>query len=345
MDSIIHELGRHRAEKYLCDKYLRDGIVGRLLAVGLVLILAIQVSACNGGGGGSGGGQGDVQQAPQDYSGSGSRGSAPAPAPYVPPPPVTTAAAVLPDTGCDAKWPRRVRPNAQTAGELKYVDLIIACVNDSTGSLSLTNNSDMVWVFQSTPPVTLSQEKAAPEVTAFHEMAVATRLYAYSFMAPTETISVSSPPSTFEWVINPDLSLAWTLQSFALKQVEKKAVAAARTYLTSGSPVRQAIWDCSKAVYDASMKVPKVLSSQYDPAELLKEGLGMTKSSVTCAQSWKTAAQRAAEAATPMPPYAQLTTEAETALKGGGELAQKSTGLLEGLAATATKFCKFSSRC
>ncbi|MEW1950824.1 hypothetical protein AB0280_16425 [Pseudarthrobacter sp902506025] len=218
-------------------------------------------------------------------------------------------------------------------------------MNDSAGSLSLTNNSDMVWVFQSNPPVIPSPEKATPEVKTFHEMAVATRMYSYSFMAPTETISVNSPPSTFEWVIDPDLSLAWTLQSFALKQVEKKAVAAARTYVTSGSPVRQAIWDCSKAAYDASVKVPKVLSSQYDPAELLKEGLSMTKSSVTCAQSWKTAAQRAAETATPIPPHAQLTAEAETAFKGGGELEQKSVGLLEGLAATATKFCKYSSRC
>ena len=338
MNSIHHELGRHRAGKF------RQGRrASNLTAACAALVLAIQLGACGLGSGGSGGGGGSVQET-HENRGSGSVASAPAP--YVREPIVTAPAAVMPDSGCTAKWPRRVRPTAQTAGELKYVDLIVACVNNLTGSLSLTNNSDMVWVFQSTPSVTPRPEKASPEVIAFHEMATTTRMYLYSFMAPTETISVSSPPSTFEWIINPDLSLAWTLQSFALKQVEKKAVSAARTYVTSGSPLRRAIWDCSKAAYDASVRIPRLLSDQYDPAELLKEGLGMTKSSVTCAQSWSSAAQKAADSATPMPAHAQLTAEAQSAFKGGGgELARKSAGLLEGLAATAPKLCRYIPRC
>ncbi|MBT2568553.1 hypothetical protein J7I84_19040 [Arthrobacter sp. ISL-85] len=213
-------------------------------------------------------------------------------------------------------------------------------MNDATGSVTLTNKSDMVWVFYADTPVYPSQVAAEPEVQEFHALASA-GMYAYSFMAPSETVRVDSPPDSFEWAIHPDLSLAWMTNEFVLKQ----AAAALKKGATSGSAVRKAVWDCTKAVYDAAVKVPKVLSPQYDPGELLKQGLGVATSSGTCGASWAAAEKEAAATAAPLPSFNQVGEEARNALKGSGELAQKSEGLLEGLAATAKSICKASPRC
>lgn len=256
----------------------------------------------------------------------------------------TAPAAVVTDTGCTPRWPRRESPHPQTAEELKYVDLIVACVNDSAGSVSLTNKSDMVWAFYSDSAVNTSQEEAELKVKEFHALASA-GMYSYSFMAPTETISVDSPPASFEWVIYPDLSVAWMTNDFVLKQVVKKATSALRSAVTSGSAVRQAVWDCTKAVYDLAVNVPKVLSPEYDPAELLKRGLGIATSSGKCGSSWAAAEKESAAAATPLPSFLQVGEEARNALKGSGELAVKSGSLLKGVVALEKSVCKASSRC
>lgn len=341
MDSILHELGRHRTENFR-----RGRRAARLLAACTVLIVAVQLSACGGGGGSSGGsgGSGGVQQAPQDYGGGSAGDSSPALAPYTGGAGATTPAAVVPDTGCTPKWPRREHPVAQTAEELKYVGLIVACVNDSTGSVSLTNKSDMVWAFYSDPPVNPSSQEPQQKVQEFHALA-SVSMYSYSFMAPTETISVDSPPASFQWVVHPDLSLAWMANEFVLKQVVKKTTSALRSAVTSGSAVRQAVWDCTKAVYDIAVKVPKVFSPQYDPTELLKQGLGIATSSGTCGSSWAAAEKEAAAAAAPLPSFLQVSEEARNALKSSGELAKKSGSLLEAVVATAKSGCKASNRC
>ncbi|MDE8670571.1 hypothetical protein PY310_18485 [Pseudarthrobacter sp. H3Y2-7] len=312
MDSIHYELGRHRAEKFR-----RGSLALRLLGTCAVLILALQLGACSGEPGSSGG--------------SGGSGAT------VPP-------AVVPDIGCTPNWPRRDSPRAQTSEELKYVDLIVACVNDSTGSVSLTNKSDMVWAFYSDSAVNVSQEAAELKVKEFHALASA-GMYAYTFMAPSETISVDSPPASFEWVIHPDLSLAWMTNDFVLKQVGKKTPSALRSALTSGSAVRQAVWDCTKAVYDLALQVPRVLSPQYDPAELIKQGLGIATSSGKCGSSWAAAEKEAAAVAAPLPSFVQMGEEARNALKGSGELAEKSGSLLKGVVALEKSVCKASTRC
>jgi hypothetical protein len=340
MDSILHELGRHQAEKYL-----RGRRAARVLAACVALILAVQLSACDGGSGGSRGGGGGAQQAPQDYGAGRPGGSAPAQAPYTGGPPVTTAASIpdVPQVGCTPKWPRRQRPVANAPEEVEYLDLIVACVNDSTGSVSLTNKSNMVWVFQADSPVSIYQEEADLKVKEFHALALA-GMYSLGFMAPTETIYVNSPPDSFEWVIHPDLSLAWMTNELVLKQVIKKTTAALKSAFTSGSAVRKAVWDCTKAVYDVAVKVPQILSPQYDPAGLLKQGLGIATSSGTCGMSWA-AAEKEVAASAPLPSFVQVSEEARIASRGTGEFAEKSGVLLRGIKALARPICRATHRC
>ncbi|WP_307427615.1 hypothetical protein [Pseudarthrobacter defluvii] len=191
--------------------------------------------------------------------------------------------------------------------------------------------------------MSIYQEDADFKVKEFHALTQA-GMDSRGFMAPAETIYVDSPPASFGWVINPDLSLAWMTNEFVIKQVVKKTTAALKSAYTSGSAVRKAVWDCTKAVYDVALKVPQILSPQYDPAELLKQGLDIATSSGTCGMSWA-AAEKEVAASAPIPSFLQMSEEARAASKAGGEFAGMSADLLRGMKALARPVCRATHRC
>ena len=294
----------------------------RLPAAFLALSLGLSIAAC-GDGGTSGGGGAEVPPGPgggytpatgpttrAPVSG-GSGGSAPT--------------ARGPDAGCSLKWQRRVLPTTTVYEELQYLDDIVVCVNEATGSMSITNNSDMVWAFHDSAPATeIRPQVQDAAIFEFHTLAKT--VYPYGFMAPKEQVSVDGGSTTVEWAIHPELSAAWTANGFLLKQISKKGSDALRAAMAGDSATRRAIWDCTTAVFNVGAAVPKIIESpQYDPAEQISTGLGIVTSSGPCAKSW-TAAEREAGTAK-MSSWRQIVQETSSALKPAEELAEKSAHL------------------
>jgi hypothetical protein len=163
-----------------------------------------------------------------------------------------------PDAGCSTERPRRVYPTTPVEAERQYLDDMVACMNGQTGAVSLTNKSDLVWAFhdsvQASSVTSQSQDIA---ITEFH--LISRNMYQYAFMAPGEEVDIGGSTASLEWAIHPELSAAWTANDFLLEQLKKKGDAAFRLAVTGKSASRQAVWDCTKAVYDVGAKTPEII--------------------------------------------------------------------------------------
>jgi hypothetical protein len=248
-----------------------------------------------------------------------------------------------PDGGCSAEWPRRLDPRTTSAAGRQYLKDIVACGNEETGGLSLTNNSDLIWGFYDPSAASsiqpLTQSGAVAE---FHVLAHS--LYPYAFMAPSETVSVQGGVDNLEWAIHPELSAAWTTNDFLLKQLGKKSEAAAKLAFTENSASRKMMWDCTKAVYEIGVAAPRIIqSSSYDPAEQISTGLGLATPTGTCARSWNAAERESGSAR--VSTWAQLADEAGSALKPAAELGEKSSFLKKAVLGTLPLICKVYTRC
>ncbi|MCX8453707.1 hypothetical protein [Paenarthrobacter ureafaciens] len=310
----------------------RPGKTGRLVAVFFTLALAAQLTSC----GTTSGGGGPAPSAPPSESleisspptkePSGGSTSAPSRA--------------APESGCTATHPYRAETTTTIPAEVEYLDDIVACVSEDEASVSLTNNSDMVWAIFSTRQANVRSIARNPTVVEFHLLA--DKLYPYGFMAPKETISVDAGPESLDWFVHPELTAAWTTNAFLLKQIAKKGEAALQRALTGASKARQAVWACTKGVYDVGTAVPKLISSpEYDPAEQITTGLGIANAAGTCGTAW-TAAEKEAGTA---PRWTQVVDETHNALKPAGELAEKSSNLKNGVKAFLPLICKWLPRC
>ncbi len=262
------------------------------------------------------------------------------PSPNKSPTPATSPA---PDGGCSADWPRRLDPRTTVVAERQYLKDIVACGNEETGGLSLTNNSDLIWGFYDPSAASsiqpLTQSGAVAE---FHVLAHS--MYPYAFMAPSETVSVQGGVDKLEWAIHPELSAAWTTNDFLLKQLRKKSEAAAKLAFTEKSASRKMMWDCTKAVYEIGAAAPGIIqSSSYDPAEQISTGLGLAASTGTCARSWNLAERESGS--TRVSTWAQLADEAGSALKPAAELGEKSSFLKKAVLGTLPLICKVYTRC
>lgn len=298
------------------------------------MIFAGQLTACGNGNSSSGGSGG--QAPPINGGGYNPGSSAPAEAPYVGDRDAAPPTAHGPDVGCTLKWPRRATTQTSNVQENKYLDKIVACVSEDAQSMSLTNNSDVVWALYS--PGSAHTEKDDAYVVEFHTLAAS--FYPYGFMAPNETVSLDAGPESVEWIIEPDLTTTWNANAFLLKQLTKKGLDALRTALTGKSAARQAVWDCTKGVYDVAHAVPKLRSPQYDPAQQISEVLGVATTTGKCATSWLTAQREVST----VPPWTQIVDETHNALKPAGELAEKSSTVKEVVNIFASLFCKVSPR-
>jgi len=306
----------------------RTRLITRLAALILALtLLAASLAACDDGGNTDGGGGGSTV-APGGSSTTGQADGTPVAAPQVP------------DTGCTTEWPRRVQPTTTVAAELKYLAEIVACVNERTGGVTLTNTSSMVWGFSDSSTATEIQGVAwSGGVAAFHAMFPNES----AFMAPGETVRVVGGVATLEWAIHPDLSSAWLTYDFLMKQAAKKGQAIAKEWLTAGSATNKVAWECTKAVFDVGIQTPKIINPEsYDPLSQLKAGFGVANSAGACGTSWK-AAQREA-GATKISTWAQAAEEFSAELKPAGETFKKVTTLRTAVVETFPKIAEMFIR-
>jgi hypothetical protein len=242
----------------------------------------------------------------------------------------------VPDTGCVTEWPRRLQPTTTVAAEVKYLAEIVACVNETTGGVSLTNTSSMVWGFSESSTATEIQGVSwSGDVAAFHAMFANES----AFMAPGEKVQVVAGVDTLEWAIHPALSSAWLTYDYLIKQAAKKGQAVAKEWLTAGSATNKVAWECTKAVIDVGIQTPKIVNPEsYDPLSQLKAGFGAVNSAGACGTSWK-AAQREA-GATKISPWAQAVEEFSAELKPVGETFNKVTTLRTAVVETFPKIAE-----
>jgi hypothetical protein len=211
--------------------------------------------------------------------------------------------------------------------------------------MTLTNKSDQVWAFydSSPTPTTITPVEQKVEVEEFHLVASSLNLYPYPFMAPGEQVSSTSGAGTLALAIHPELSAAWVANEFLLGELKKRGEAALKSALTGNSATRNAVWTCTKAVYNAGFKVPEAITSpDYDPSKLLTVGLGTATSGGECARAW-TAAECLA-GATGVAPWAQVADEVDIALKPAAELHERMGTLEKAVKATAPLICQVLRR-
>lgn len=251
--------------------------------------------------------------------------------------PVPTTLPQQPDAGCTFGLPIREPLETTDKVEAKYLEDIIVCSNQTTGAVSLTNNSEMVWGFaESFPTERLKTGTRSAEVAQFHNAIQS--VYSSAFMAPGESITVIGGGESLAWAIHPELSLAWTANTYVMEQFQAKSLAAVRTAMTDGSPTHKVVWDCTVAVFDAGAGAEELLTTpDYDPAQLFTAGWDLASSSGPCVDSWKSAAKEVGEAK--IPKWSQFLDNASLALEPTAELGVKSTNLKNAVLGTAPLLC------
>ena len=256
----------------------------------------------------------------------------PACSPTVPP-----NAPPQPDAGCTVDLPRRETLESTDPVETLYLAAIIVCSNETTGALSLSNNSEMVWAFTASFPANrIEADLRNAEITQFHNNFPST--YRNAYMAPGERVAVIGGSDALAWAIDPELSLAWTANSYLMAQFKAKGLAAVETAMTDGSPTHKAVWDCTVAVYDAGTEAGSLVTTAgFDPMQLIKEAWGLTGTTGTCVDSWKSASQEAGEKK--IPKWSQFMDDAGTALEPAAELGSKSTKLKNAVVRTLPRIC------
>ncbi len=243
----------------------------------------------------------------------------------------------LHDPGCTVGFPHRETVETSDPGEVKYLNYIAVCSNETSGTISLQNYSEMVWAFSDSFPAPLiTADKRSPEVALFHTTFPS--YYSTTYMVPGEIVTVNGADQSLSWAIHPDLSVAWTGSSFILKKFNEYGMDALDEIMAEGSPTHQAFWDCTHALYDTGAQVHKTLTTvDYDPLEQLKNGWDLSNSAGTCATSWKSAARESRQAK--IPPWSAFTDDAYRALEPGAGLSTKMTGLKAAVVETGKRIC------
>lgn len=250
-------------------------------------------------------------------------------------PPVASTPTQQPDAGCTFGLPVRQPPEAIDKVETKYLEEIIVCSNKTTGAMSLTNNSEMVWGFTDSFPVErLKTGTRSAEIAQFHNNIQP--IYSNAFMTPGESLTVIGGAGALAWAIHPELSLAWTANAYVMGQFQAKSQAAVRTAMTEGSPTHKVVWDCTVAVFNAGAE-NLLTTPSYDPAQPFKDGWDLGNSTGECVDSWNSAVKEVGE--TKIPKWAEFSHNAGLALEPTAELGMKSTNLKNAAIGTRPLIC------
>lgn len=305
----------------------------------LLALVLLALTACIGGGGnggsGGGGGGGRITYPADPTSSEPGSGTLITPRTETP---ASTA-----DEGCSAQWPRVFPLRTEDESLSQYLDDIKACWNPQTGSVTLTNNSDQVWVFRHSAgaPLTITPVAQKVEAEEFHLLAAS--LYQYAFMTPGEQVSYANDTGTLSWAIHPELSAAWIANEFLLDELKKRGEAALKAAYTRDSASRNAVWTCTRAVYNVGIKVPEAITSpDYDPSQLLTAGLGTATSTGECARAWRAAELEVGTAR--VAPWSQVADELGTALQPAAQLDERLGNLKKAVRATVPLICKTLGR-
>ncbi|MDD0857205.1 hypothetical protein NHF46_04200 [Arthrobacter alpinus] len=242
-----------------------------------------------------------------------------------------------PEAGCTLEFPIRLTIKTNNVEEIPYLDQIFVCSDEASGTIKLTNYSDQVWAFSNSSSTTwITSATQSLAIGAFHSGFK--NEYDGPFMVPGESVSAATGTDTLEWAIHPALSVAWTAQEFLLDTVKEKGTEALRTAMTEGSASRQAVWDCTVAVYDAGKIAQNHLkTTTYEPDQQIKDGWGLASDTGSCVDSWDNAFKKSGE--TKIPAWSQFSDDALKALDPAAELGQKSANLKNAVWKTASRIC------
>ncbi|GAA5035617.1 hypothetical protein ACFQRL_01020 [Microbacterium fluvii] len=196
-----------------------------------------------------------------------------------------------PDAGCPAEWPSQSNL-AGSGPEAEYLDDLRVCVDpDDPTSAWLSNESGVVWNFQTADLSAAAELYGDTDESSIFREGVQQFMpgIRYYFMAPGESTVFGADTAdgtrSIRWFIDSDLTAAWLAQEVVVDKLETLEQSAVTTVLGAGSAARRAVLSCGFAAGTSAEAIAGVESG----SDAFFAAFAVVGSSPVCVKDWSAA--------------------------------------------------------